>query len=544
MSLLERSYDLQPFSELRIRTPSVGLPPIKVVLHGNNESFFFDGEGGKEPRAEIFGAELSVGVPVTLPAHSSLAVFTPTGCRVTVTSTPSSLQDCYATTGGGVWMRGVTELHTHLEVLRQKARQEEEFGPRVLFVADKRNMGTSTYVKLLIQFAVRIGYHPLLLDAAVDSPSFGFPECLSLFQCQYPFGIEEGTSFVPGIHTFIGAKTKQPELFQYEVGQMAAYANKKMSRFPKSRVGGLVVDYGRLDPVEVLEAEQQYEAEQQQPPTSGTLLQSSTTRAKNPLDTLLHTIMELDIDQVFVVQSAWLRFKLHQRALELFSGGSTAHRPIQSSENAHSNAFLAPAEVICGNGLSFKVFLIDAINVGSPPYSESSLRRQKWLAHFFGTANYPLRPEFVVLDLWQPTSSYQGQQSSGRIQGKIRIVSIGAMEQDFMSTLVPMADGEAEEKEVRDACAVVFLSPNDMDLKGRVLAISTAQEYEPLPDGSIQPLPFAQFEAAIKKATIKGFAIVESVSTERMTVIVSDGNINKDLGICFFLCEEALSVES
>lgn len=501
MSTLDRTYDLPAFAELRLRTPFS--PPIKVVLHHNSEGV---------RRAEIFGSELIPGVSVTLPTLKSLAIFTPTGCQLTITASPGALQDCYATVTGSVWMRSLTDIHTHLEVCRQKAKKEVEFGPRVLFVSDRRRTGCSTYAKLLSQFAVRIGYHPLLLDGVVTNSSFGYPGCISLFQLQYPLDIEEEMDFVPGVHTFMGAsRTRQPQLYLKEVHQMGTMINEKMSRSAKSRVGGLFVDYGVINHFSVLEAEEN----------------SSKPDNRNPLDTLLHTIMELDIDHVCVVHSAWLRFKLIQRAQELLG---VRMKPDDLVPNS---------SVTCENGLTFKVLLVDAIEVGSPPFPDFTIKQQMWMRHFFGTVTSPLQPEVVQLDLWIPG---EGSKSSSHVPGKVRIATLGTTEKSSMSTLVPMSDGETEE--VLDPCAVSFASPLDLSLKrGTILAISTATEFESLQDGSIQPLPYPQFESAIKKATIKGFAIVESVMGDKLSVLVTSSNFNKDLGVCFFLSEEPMLVQ-
>lgn len=558
MSTLDRTYDLPPFSELRIRTPMTD--PVKVVVHlpvasstalpeisDSSSDPALNGKGAAGvpssplPRAEVLGSELIPGIPVMLPALQSLSVFTPTGCQLTLTASPSTLQDCYATTGGAVWMRSLTDIHAHLEAGRQSAKQNEDFGPRVLFVSDRKQVGVSTYVRLLSQFAVRLGYHPLLLDGALDGwPAFGFPGCLSLYQLQYPMDVEEGMNLVPGIHTFMGApRATQPQLFVRECRHLASWANEKMGRWPKSRVGGVFVDYGVVNPHTVLQAEEQQEANGADSTSSSTYSlgkMSSEESVENPLDTLLQVMMELDIDQVFVVQSGWLRFKIGQRALERLGVGKKglADNP-QNSMN----------EVVCENGFSFKLFLLDPLEVGRLPYPDQDLRRQKWLTHFFGTSSSPLQPSMAQLELWIPGNSYSNvhtrSRHEARVPGKVRIVTLGTIDNSTMSTLVPMPDGEQSPLPASDPCAVTFISPLDVPLRGRVLAISTASEFEALPDGSLQPLPFPQFEAAIKKTTIKGFVLVESVSEDKLTVVVADPrSINKELGVCFFLSEEIL----
>lgn len=563
MATLDRKYELPPFSELRLRTPPMA-DPVKVMLHlpvvhsnaahdsaagSNTVPFAGEAEESKTefpsssslPRAEVFGSELIPGIPVTLPALRSLSIFTPTGCQLTLTASPSALQDCYATTGGAVWWRSLTDIHAHLEAGRQSAKRSDDFGPRVLFVSDHREVGVTTYVKLLAQLAVRIGYHPLLLDGTLTGhSSLGFPGCLSLYQMQYPLDVEEEMNLVPGIHTFMGApREKQQQLFINECRLLGSWANEKMSVWPKSRVGGLFVDYGVVDSQMVLQVEAQEEAREESAASedSHSVAASSLRDSReHPIDTLLQVMMELDIDQVFVVQSAWLRFKIGQRALERFGVG-------KKGLGEHPQNSLS--EVVCENGFSFKLFLLDAIGMGRLPYPDAYIRRQQWLTHFFGTPTSPLQPSIIQLDLWIPEPHYHEthgrSRHEARVPGKVRIVTLGTVDNSTMSTLVPMSDGETSTLPARDPSAVTFISPLDVPLKGRLLAISTANEFEALPDGSRQPLPFSQFEAAIKKTTIKGFALVESVTDDKMTVVVADPrSINKELGVCFFLCEEIL----
>eukprot|EP00796_Vickermania_ingenoplastis_P003596 gene3596-2537_t len=488
MATLVRTYDLPPFAEVRIRTGKDEVAQVR--LHPSQTE--------SPQRAEIFGTELPPGVAVTLPAMASVAVFTCTGCKLTVEAPAATLQDCYATLDGAVGMRSMADIHSHLEVSRQQAKRDDGLGPRILFVSDSRRVGTSSYVKTLTQLSVRIGYHPILVDAAVDHSAFGYPGCVSLYQLQYPADVEEGLTFVPGIHTFMGSpRLKQPQLFLSEMSHLADVANKKMSDSDRSRVGGLCIDYGTIDAYSVLQMES-----------------DTASDTENPLDTLIHAIISFDIDHVFVVQSAWLRFKIAQRAHEIL--GST--QPL-------SDPLVTPLEVR-SDSTYFKLFLVDAINAGVSPYTDEVLRRMTWIRYFYGTRTSPLQPETVTLDLM----SYSDNEAKGRVC----IASIGSADQQSMSTFMPMAES-GDEKKAEDPCAVTFLSPSDAELsRWRLLAISSATEFEPMPDGSMKRLRITQFESLVKKATIKGFALVESVTHDRLVVRVGNGNINRERGVCFF----------
>lgn len=510
MSTLQRTYHLSPFSELRVRT-GTAVAPVKVLLHNTADD-------SVAPQAEIFGSELTPGVPVCLPPLTSLAVFTPTGCRLTITAPPATLQECYATDDGAFWMRSVTDIHADLGRCRQSARRSDSLGPRALFVSDHTIAGTSTYVRFLLQFAVRLGYHPLLLDASVDRSAFGFPGCISLYQMQYPIDVEEGMNFVPGVHCFVGSPSKEPRLFANVMCQMSRWVDDKMERSDRSRVGGLFVDYGMIDPLKVLEAEENEE--------------NGSAGTDHPIDTLLNIVRELDIDHIFVVQSAWLRHKIGQRAHEM-----QGTRP-KVEENGVTE--------FQSESMSFKLLLLDALSPGALPYSTVAVRNQRWQLHFFGSTTSPLLPVRMIVDLYLDEGDARARTS--RRGGGVRIVSVGSATQSSMSTFMPMQEDE-EQKEVGDPCTIVYRSPLELQLDGRVLALSTALEYEQLPDGSYRPLPLAKFESALKTCTIRAFAVVQSLipaeqSMYQMVLLMSAGGIRKELGLAFFLTEETVALGS
>ncbi|CCW71630.1 unnamed protein product [Phytomonas sp. Hart1] len=107
---------------------------------------------------------------------------------------------------------------------------------------------------------------------------------------------------------------------------------------------------------------------------------------------------------------------------------------------------------------------------------------------------------------------------------------------------MPMADDGPDDDDAAAApVAVSFLTVRDVDLKGRILAVSTATEMEALPDGTLHRLPYAEFERRVRDCMIMGFALVESVSDERITVLVNAAPLPKELGLCLLLTDEHLT---
>ncbi|CAG9579171.1 conserved hypothetical protein [Leishmania major strain Friedlin] len=520
MVALEREYILGSFCELRIITSLSSTQLSKVTLRKPVE----DEDTSTAERAEVFGTELIPGVPVHLPPGRSLSIFTSTGCTLLLVAAPTVLQRCYATSLGATWVRSLLDFHSHLERARVEARGRDDVGPRVLFVSDRHHCGASTYVRWLSNFAVRLGYHPLLLDGVLDTPAFAFPGSVALFHAQHCMDIEEEMNLTPGLYAQVGqSRVANPRLYQHWVQQLLPSGMEKMARSERCRVGGLFFDFGVVEPHAVEQAEAAAAAAV--PSVDPTASASSAPAAlgsdkshTNPLDTLLDTIVAADIDHVCVVGSSWLRWKLVQRAWERF-GGEGSMSIVQAMLDPRWNV---PPEVDCGGGQHFKIFLLDSVElVRSVPVP--LWNRQRWLQYFFGTPTSPVKPTLITLEASQ-----------------VRVATVGAAAMDAMSTLLPMMDSEDVDRQKADVAAVSFITLQDVALKDRIVAISTATEYERSPDGELHRLPFSVFERRIRQSTVLGFALVESVTPERLTLLVSGCPLDKELGLCFLLTEEVL----
>ncbi|CBZ29077.1 conserved hypothetical protein [Leishmania mexicana MHOM/GT/2001/U1103] len=520
MVSLEREYVLGSFCELRIITSLSSTQLSKVTLRKPVE----DNYTSTVERAEVFGTELIPGVPVHLPPGRSLSIFTSTGCTLLLMAPPTVLQRCYATSLGATWVRSLLDFHSHLERARVEARGRDDVGPRVLFVSDRHHCGASTYVRWLSNFAVRLGYHPLLLDGVLDTPAFAFPGSIALFHAQHCMDIEEEMNLTPALYAQVAqSRVANPRLYQHWVQQLLPNGMEKMARSERCRVGGLFFDFGVVEPHAVEQAEVAAAAavSSVDPTASASPAPAALGSDKaqtNPLDTLLDTIVAADIDHVCVVGSSWLRWKLVQRAWEGF-GGEGSMNIVQAMLDPRWNV---PPEVACGGGQHFKIFLLDSVElVRSVPVP--LWNRQRWLQYFFGTPTSPVKPTLITLEASQ-----------------VRVATVGAAAIDAMSTLLPMMDSEDVDRQKADVAAVSFVTLQDVALKERIVAISTATEYERSPDGELHRLPFSVFERRIRQGTVLGFALVESVTPERLTLLVSGCPLDKELGLCFLLTEEVL----
>ncbi|EPY30326.1 polyribonucleotide 5'-hydroxyl-kinase [Strigomonas culicis] len=483
------------YGELRITTPREQDGTKLILYRSHNES---------EAWAEIGGKEVPLEQPVVLPPGRFFRVFSVTGCTITVTGAVRTLQRSFVTLTASVWMHSLLDIHAHLEHARANAKRNESMGPRILFVSDRRQCGKSHYISWLLQYAVRLGYHPLLLDGEPSHPCFGCATCLSLFCVQYPLDVEEELSFVPGLHVFTGCtRSSNAPLYVHGIRQLARVGMERVARDERCRVGGLFLDYGTVDRYEVERAEQ--------PPKAHG---DHDAPLVHPLDTLLDVISAVDIDRVFIVESAWLRMKLYQRAAERF-GEVRARKIVDVPDDAPRD-----------NDLRFGLFLVDSLRQPAL-FSDAEVQRRRWLRYFFGTPTSPVRPVLVTYDV-----------------ASLRLATLGGREAHSMSTLMPMVEDEVEgdvtAKRKVEAATIHFVTADDVTLKRRILAVSNASEYETLPDGTSHRIPFSEFEQSIRDAVVVGFALVESVQQDKVSLLVSNRALLKRRGTCAFVTDEYL----
>lgn len=488
-----KEFAVPKYGELRLTTP-LEKDATKIILYkSRNES---------DAWAEICGKEIALEQPVLLPPGRSFRIFSVTGCAVTVVGSVKTLQRCFVTLTSSVWMHSLLDIHAHLEHARASAKRSETMGPRVLFLSDRRHSGKSHYICWLLQYAVRLGYHPLLLDGESSHPCFGCATCLSLFCVQYPLDVEEEMTFVPALHVFTGCtQSSNPPLYVHSMRQLARVGMERVAGDERCRVGGLFLDYGTIDRHEIEKAEQ--------PPKEG----EHESPLVHPIDTLLDVISVMDIDRVFVVESAWLRMKIYQRAAERF--GEVRVRKLVD----------VPIDAPRDNDLRFSLFLVDALQQQAL-FSDADVQRRRWLRYFFGTTTSPVRPVLVTYDVVS-----------------LRLTTLGRRETLSMSTLMPMVE-EEEENDVTakkvEAATIHFVTADDVTLKGRILAVSNASEYETLPDGTSHRIPFSEFEDNIRRAVVVGFALVESVQQDKISLLVSNASLLKKRGTCVFVTDEYL----
>lgn len=476
--------------------------------------------------AEMLGCDVKPNVPHPLPPGASVSLYTHTGCTVAVAGDPLTLQ-LVCVVPGSAAVCGASELHYALEQRRVAAKRamdvgdEAAVGPRVLVVSARSGCGASTLVQLLANYAVRLRYHPLVVDLDVDCPSLGsLPKSIAVHALQHPVDVTEGYSLSPcGLHLHYGSEEigwNSPLMAQLLRTASEACLSRQ-SRFPRSRVGGIFIDYPTLDAQAVLEA---LEQQQQRAAEAGGGSGGLANVKANPIDALLAAIAAFDVDTVVVVGCDWLRHELHRTCAERFGGASDGGGSIDGihtlplPRNATARLVSFPASELA---------------VPRAPALKDALRREHWRTYLFGTATSPVTPAFLQLDL-----------------AKVRLVRTRANEAEAMQGLLPMQDPAAAlESAAMDPYGFMparvdpmqhlqVLTVHDVKLPGMVVGISDAPSMRAAAGASAgggagealqQPLSYDEYFHAVGRCTLAGYALVHAVTATAVTLVVPNGGL-------------------
>lgn len=241
------------------------------------------------------------------------------------------------------------------------------------------------------------------------------------------------------------------------------------------------MDYPTVDAVAV----EEFENAMLQPSSSHDHVRS------NPLEQLWGTIMECDIDNVVVVGSDWLVFKLTQWAAH--KGGI-----VMSSSGGGESV------TVTSERGSFRIILVppaDACPIPRGVLEAEVSRKQRWLDYFFGTPSSPLRSQ-----VYQVSSV------------DCKFAQAGVIDTSAMQGLLPLDDDRAV-----DPTSISFVQVGDVPLIGRVLAVSSALFKRPTTanDDTFIDVPFGEFEKELKRMAVIGFVLVRDIVAEGPRSIIS-----------------------
>ena len=312
-----RTFDLSPCSELRFDLrcppPHRGAPllatlPVLTVR--------IDPRGNVPVAADWFGFATSTATTgsasetLTLRVGcayeaASTALFTSSGCYVTVEGPASVVQKClplcyfdldtsarsFASGGGGGgvgagggagavvggkptavvgtidnawphWRRQLLGLHDFFHSQRMaayergKARSDDDInsriGPRVLVCSSRAGCGKTTVCRSLLNLAVRDGFQPLFVAADSSGTSLvGQPGCFAAFYADHGVDPTEAGAHYPTVQVALPIedceRSKRAEPWRYSINALMDLAEQRTLNVASCASGGFIVDTDCVD---------------------------------------------------------------------------------------------------------------------------------------------------------------------------------------------------------------------------------------------------------------------------------------------------------
>jgi polyribonucleotide 5'-hydroxyl-kinase len=191
--------------------------------------------------AEIFGAEIAKGAAVKLPGGKH-AIFTWSGASLTLRGTP---EHCYA--ASETPMVTYANVEGVLEKRREKARADPTTfdGPRVALVGPT-DVGKSSVSKILCNYAVRKGWHPLFVDLDLGQNGIATPATVGAVPVDRTIDPTEGFANardLPLVYFHGDASPgNNPELYMHLIENLSAMIDKRNETNKDAKSSGIVVN--------------------------------------------------------------------------------------------------------------------------------------------------------------------------------------------------------------------------------------------------------------------------------------------------------------
>ncbi|XP_005098564.1 polyribonucleotide 5'-hydroxyl-kinase Clp1 [Aplysia californica] len=215
-------FRLQANSELRFEVESKASVEIEMV----------DGQ------AEMFGTELAKNKKYQYLSGAKVAVFTWHGCTIKV---KGKTEVAYISKETPM----VTYVNTHaaMEQMRERADAENTRGPRMLVVGPQ-DVGKSSFCRILVNYAVRLGRSPVLADIDVGQGSLGLPGTIGAMVVERTADVEEGFQQTAPLIFHYGHNNPNDNLQLYNmlVSRMAEIISVRCEQSKKVNSSGVIIN--------------------------------------------------------------------------------------------------------------------------------------------------------------------------------------------------------------------------------------------------------------------------------------------------------------
>uniref|UniRef100_M4BKZ7 Protein CLP1 homolog n=1 Tax=Hyaloperonospora arabidopsidis (strain Emoy2) TaxID=559515 RepID=M4BKZ7_HYAAE len=192
----------------------------------------------KSGSAELFGVELAMDREYTF-RDRKLAIFTWYGCTLEVRGAPE-----VAYTSEETPMDSYLNIHSQLQRRRELAKVKNAAGPRVL-VCGPVDSGKSTLTQILVNYALRLGEKPTLVELDAGHGCLSVPGTLSASPLDMnSLSVEEDFILTNPVAYFYGhaAASENVELFRHQQQQLASTVKRRLEKDDEVNASGCVIN--------------------------------------------------------------------------------------------------------------------------------------------------------------------------------------------------------------------------------------------------------------------------------------------------------------
>ncbi|GJQ80829.1 cbc [Trypoxylus dichotomus] len=208
---------------------------LRFEIESKNEKVYLVLKSGS---AEVFGTELVKGKSYEFASGAKVAVFTWQGCTLELKGKTDVHYVAKETP-----MIMYSNCHAALEIMRVAAEKETVKGP-VTMVVGPCDVGKSTLCRILLNYAVRMGRRPLLVDLDLGQGQISVPGTIGALLVERPASIDEGFSQEAPLVYHFGHKAPgaNPALFSMIITQLANTVKERIEVNKKTKMSGVIIN--------------------------------------------------------------------------------------------------------------------------------------------------------------------------------------------------------------------------------------------------------------------------------------------------------------
>ncbi|CAG0889102.1 unnamed protein product [Darwinula stevensoni] len=192
----------------------------------------------KSGMAEIFGTELVREKRYLFKSGAKVAVFTWHGCTLVLRGRPEVAYVAKETP-----MVMYLNTHAALEQVRKKAEAENTRGP-IAMIVGATDVGKSSYCRLLLNYAVRVGRKPVFVELDVGQGQISIPGTIGAMLVERPASVEDGFNQKAPLVYHYGSSHAGMNctLYNMIVSRLAEVVQERLDANRKAKASGVIIN--------------------------------------------------------------------------------------------------------------------------------------------------------------------------------------------------------------------------------------------------------------------------------------------------------------